>query len=45
VDAALVHLGIKEALLKSHDKLADEVLAELLEPGPGDGDAEIDAVM
>ena len=44
VDGALVHLGIPHGLLHWLQRALEQVAAELLEPGPGDGGVEVDAL-
>ena len=45
MDAALVHIGVLEALLDGVHALAEEVHVELLELGAGDGGEEVDALV
>ena len=44
VDGSLVHLGVLEALVDRVHALAEEVHAQLLETGPGDGRVEVNAL-
>merc|ERR1712172_465161 len=44
IDGALVHLGIPHGLLHGLESSLEEVRAELLKPGPGDGGVEIDTL-
>merc|ERR1719370_1683119 len=44
VDAALVHLGVAHRLLHWLKCALEEVRAQLLEPGSGDGGVEVDAL-
>uniref|UniRef100_A0A0E0FVL7 Uncharacterized protein n=1 Tax=Oryza nivara TaxID=4536 RepID=A0A0E0FVL7_ORYNI len=45
VHAALVHLGVAQALLHRLHALAEQVHVELLEASPGDGRVEVDALV
>merc|ERR1711976_366329 len=44
VDGALVHLSVPHGLLHGLKSALEEVRAELLKPGPGDGGVEIDSL-
>jgi hypothetical protein len=44
VDLALVDLGVAEDTVDGLDGRAEEILAELLETGTGDGGVEIDTL-
>merc|ERR1719452_327630 len=44
IDGALVHLGIPHGLLHGLESSLEEVRAELLKPGPGDGGVEVDTL-
>merc|ERR1712045_267409 len=44
VDGALFHLGIPHGLLYWLQRALEQVAAELLEPGPGDGGVEVDTL-
>merc|ERR1719410_996627 len=44
VDGALVHLSVPHGLLHGLESSLEEVRAELLKPGPGDGGIEIDTL-
>merc|ERR1719431_1335261 len=44
VDGRLVHLGVPHCLLNGLKGAFEEVRAQLLKPGPGDGGVEVDAL-
>merc|ERR1719209_1308670 len=44
IDGRLVHLGVPHSLLNGLKGALEEVRAELLKPGPGDGGVEVDAL-